>query len=113
MVIVALGAAQAASAELSVAVPRSLARPFACLGLVVGAIAAAAPDGWVAAEPAPLVVGSVMVFLSLRRRTFVYMAGGLAALFMGLAARRPPRQRPHLGRYHDDRHRAVCCSARW
>ena len=84
MVIVALGAALAASAELSVAVPRSLARLFACLGLVVGAIAAAAPDGWVAAEPAPLVVGSVLVFLSLRRRTFVYMAGGLAALFMGL-----------------------------
>lgn len=83
VIIIVLAGAMAALTESDVLTPRLTARLLGCLGLVAGSIAAAAPDGPVAGEIIPLLVGAALVGLSLKRGTFLYMAGGLVAMFIG------------------------------
>ena len=52
--------------------------------LRVGMMLRAVPNGPVMAEAIPIFAGAALVLLSLNRGAFIYMAGGIAAIFVGL-----------------------------
>lgn len=64
--------------------PRDIARPLGALGLAIGAYSGSLGNEFeVFFEVLVLAVGAGLIALSVQRAVFVYMAVGVAALFMG------------------------------
>ncbi|MBI2765784.1 MAG: DUF2157 domain-containing protein [Chloroflexi bacterium] len=83
-VLIIAGTTLIALTEVGVCAPRASARVVGAAGLLAGASAASVPDGPVAAEALPLLLAVALATLSLNRRSFLYMAAGVVAAFIGL-----------------------------
>jgi uncharacterized membrane protein len=69
--------------ELNILRPQLTARALSTLGLVLGGFFSGI-DGPVWAEAVSFAVAALLITLSIRRGLFGYMAGGVAAVFIGL-----------------------------
>jgi len=84
-VLVVAGAIAVAAIETGALIPRTTARVLAAAGLVLGALYTGVGPGPAWPEATAFIVCAALALLSVRRGVFLYMAGAVAAGFIGVA----------------------------